>query len=353
MLSIINFLGVNVLNNVCCVILAAGEGKRMKSNMPKVLSSVLFEPMVGWVINSVVSCNIDNICVVTGYKHEVVRRYLDSLEHNIKSVVQHERKGTAHAVMTATEFLMQNIDGDVLILGGDAPFIDKATITKAYNIHKSCNNSATIISARIDNPTGYGRIIRSHDDYNVQAIIEEADATFTQKAIREINSGAYWFKVKDLIEFLGRVTNNTSQNEYYLTSIISLFIEAGLRVDAFETPSSDVALGANDTRQLQKLNEIARNKVLDSLMENGVKIPCRDGVIVDKTVVIGSGTTILPGTIINGKTTIGKDCVIGPNSQILDSSLGDGVVINQSYCKNSNIQSFELVGPFAVAVDLI
>ncbi|MBR2579070.1 MAG: NTP transferase domain-containing protein, partial [Clostridia bacterium] len=120
------------MNNVCCVILAAGEGKRMKSNEPKVLSSVLFEPMVGWVLNSVVTCGINDICVVTGYKHEKVREYLDTLEHNVESVIQTERKGTAHAVMTATEFLKKHAVGDVLILGGDAPFIDKATITKAY-----------------------------------------------------------------------------------------------------------------------------------------------------------------------------------------------------------------------------
>ena len=128
------------MENVCCVVLAAGEGKRMKSNIPKVLSSVLFEPMVGWVINSVVTCNIKDICVVTGYKHELVQAYLEGLGHNLESVVQNERKGTAHAVSTALPFLDKHRDGNVLILGGDAPFIDKATITKAYKIHKNSNN---------------------------------------------------------------------------------------------------------------------------------------------------------------------------------------------------------------------
>lgn len=338
------------MNNVCCVILAAGEGKRMKSNEPKVLSSVLFEPMVGWVLNSVVTCGIKDICVVTGYKHEKVRAYLDTLEHSVESVIQTERKGTAHAVMTATEFLKKHAVGDVLILGGDAPFIDKATITKAYKIHKNSNNSATIISARIDNPTGYGRIIRNREDYGVEAIVEEKDASFNERSIREINSGAYWFKVGDLLEFLGDITNNTAQNEYYLTSIIRLLMESGHRVDAFETPSSDVALGANDTRQLQNLNEIARNKVIDGLMENGVKIPCRDGIIVGKWVRVGSGTTILPGTILSGNTTIGEDCVIGPNSQIIDSRIGNGASVNQSYCKNGDVPSEQLVGPFASIV---
>lgn len=340
------------MNNVCCVILAAGEGKRMKSNDPKVLSSVLFEPMVGWVINSVVTCGIRDVCVVTGYKHEKVEEYIDSLEHNLQSVVQNERKGTAHAVMTASEFLKKRAVGDVLVLGGDAPFIDKATITKAYKIHKNSGNSATIISARIDNPTGYGRIIRNKEDYGIEAIIEEKDASFNERSIREINSGAYWFNVEDLMEFLGKITDDTAQNEYYLTSIIKLLIESGHRVDAFETPSSDVALGANDTRQLQTLNEIARNKVLDGLMENGVKIPCRDGIIVGKWVQIGSGTTILPGTILSGNTIIGEDCIIGPNSQIIDSRIGSGAVVNQSYCKNADVPAEQKIGPFASIINI-
>ena len=346
------FRSDEILKNVCCVILAAGEGKRMKSSEPKVLSSVLFEPMVGWVINTVVNCGIADICVVTGYKYKKLREYLDSLGHNLESVIQHERKGTAHAVMTAVDFLKKNINGDVLILGGDAPFIDKATITKAYKIHKNSSNAATIISARVDNPTGYGRIIRNNEDYGVEAIVEESDANFSERSICEINSGAYWFKVKDLIECLDKVTNETSQNEYYLTSTIELLIKGGYRVDAFETPSSDVALGANDTRQLQNLNEIARNKVIDGLMEEGVKIPCRDGIIVDKWVKVGSGTTIFPGTILMGNTVIGKECMIGPNSQIIDSRIGSRVTINQSYCKNAKIDDDQHVGPFASILNI-
>lgn len=340
------------MNDVCCVILAAGEGKRMKSNIPKVLSPVLFEPMVGWVINSVVTCNINNICVVTGYKHELVRSYLSNLGYDLESVVQKERKGTAHAVMTAFPFLERYIGGDVLVLNGDAPFIDKATITKAYKIHKNSGNSATIISSKLDNPCGYGRIIRNNFDYDVEAIVEEQDASFSQRSIKEINSGAYWFKVKDLINYLGKITNNTSQNEYYLTSVIELFIGDGLRVDAFETSASDVTLGANDTCQLQRLNEVARNKVIEGLLESGIKIPCSDGVIVGKWVQVGSGTTILPGTILSGKTVIGKECTIGPNTQVIDSVIGDNTVLNQSYCKNSIISDNKEIGPFVSFVNI-
>lgn len=341
------------MENTCCVVLAAGEGKRMKSSIPKVLSSILFEPMVGWVINSVVNCNIENICVVAGYRHELVQDYINSLEYNLEVIIQHERKGTAHAVMTAMPFLRKYSEGDVLILGGDAPFVDKKTITKAYKIHKNSNNAATIISSRLENPCGYGRIVRNSDDYNVEAIVEENDASFSQRSIKEINSGAYWFKVSHLMNYLGKITNDTHQGEYYLTSIIKLMIDAGLRVDAFETSSSSVALGANDVCQLQKLNEIARNKVIDGMMENGVKIPCRDGIIIGKWVEVGSGTTILPGTTLTGKTKIGKECIIGPNAQIIDCNIADSVSITQSYCKNSNIKSGEDIGPFVSLINQI
>ncbi len=340
------------MDNVCCVILAAGEGRRMKSSIPKVLSPVLFEPMVGWVINSVVMCSIEDVCVVTGYRHELVRDYLLSLGHNLESVIQNERMGTAHAVMTAFPFLEKHRNGDVLILGGDSPFIDKATITKAYKIHKNSNNSATIISSKLDNPCGYGRIIRNNTDYNVEAIVEEQDASFTQRSIREINSGAYWFKVNDLMMYLDKIKNNTCQNEYYLTSVIKLFIDSEHRVDAFETSSPDIALGANDTYQLQKLNEVARNKVIDGLMENGIKIACRDGVIIGKWVQVGAGTSILPGTILSGKTIIGKECTIGPGSYIIDCQIGDNAVINHSYCKNSIISENQKIGPFASFINI-
>ncbi len=339
------------MENVCCVILAAGEGKRMKSNIPKVLSSVLFEPMVGWVINAVIKCNIKNVCVVTGYKHELVQEYLESLKYNLESVIQTERKGTAHAVMTASGFLKKHQNGDVLILGGDAPFIDKPTIIKAYKTHKNSNNSATIISSRLENPCGYGRIIRDSRDYDVQAIVEEKDASFVQRSIKEINSGAYWFKVKDLLKFIDKVSDNTSQNEFYLTSVIELLIKNNYRVDAFETSSSDVALGANDACQLQKLNEIAREKVLNGLMENGIKIPCTDGIIVGRWVQVGSGTTILPGTILTGKTVIGKECVVGPSSQIIDSQIGDNTIVNNSYCKECIIPENQKIGPFVSFVN--
>lgn len=331
---------------MCCVVLAAGEGKRMNTNIPKVLADVLFKPMVGWVLESVFESNIKDICVVKGFKHEMVQKYIDSLDIKCESVIQNERKGTAHAVIMAKEFLEKRRGGDVLILGGDSPFIDKETILNSYKQHKNEGNSSTIISSKVNSPFGYGRIIRNFANDTVTAIVEERDANDNQKAIQEINSGAYWFRIDDLLSKLFEISDNTSQKEFYLTSIIELLIDGGFKVSAFETANSDVVLGANDLIQLEKLNKIARNKILDKLVAEGVNIPCRDGVIVGRDTVIYKGTTVLPNTMIIGRSVVYSDAIIGPNSQIVDSKIGEGVIFNSSYCKNSCVLGDKPINPF-------
>lgn len=339
------------MGDKCCVILAAGEGKRMKSDVPKVLSQVLFEPMLGWVVRAARKSGIDDICVVTGFKHEIVESYLDEMEIKCEYVVQGERKGTAHAVTTAGEFLKRHIDGDVLVLGGDSPFIDEETVGRAYKAHKEESNSATIISSRVKNPFGYGRIIRDARTDAVTAIVEESDASPEQKEICEINSGAYWFRVRELLDGLPRISNDVSQREYYLTSVIELLINDGFKVNAVEASISDLALGANDSCQLRTLNEIARKKVIDDAISKGVNIPCCDGVIIGRDVEVKGGTTILPGTVLMGKTFIGENCIIGPNSQVIDGKIGNGAIINSSYCKNGEVLSGVTVGPFESVIN--
>lgn len=339
---------IRELSKNCCIILAAGEGKRMNSGAPKVLSKVLFKPMLRWIIDAVSKSSINKICVVKGFQHEVLQKYLDGLDVKCESVLQSERKGTAHAVMTAKAFLERYIEGDVLILGGDSPFIDSNTILESYKKHKKFGNSATIVSSKVSNPHGYGRILRCGAEDRLIDIVEERDASLDQKKIKEINSGAYWFKVKDLLSHLFRISDNTSQNEYYLTSIVKLFIEEGFKVDAFETESSDIVLGANDSAQLEDLNLIARNKIIESLVENGVEIPCRDGVVVSVDAIVDKGATILPNTMILGKSVISSGAVVGPNSQVLDSKIGKGAVFNSSYCENVVVKENEKIGPFEI-----
>lgn len=338
---------------ICAVILAAGEGKRMKSNRPKVLSPVLFKPMLQWVIDSAHNARVGSICVVTGYMHEEVEKYLFDLNAGgvspgIEHVLQSERKGTGHAVMMAAPFLRRHRGGNVLVLNGDAPFVDAKIIGEALREHTENDNAVTVISAVLDDPTGYGRIVRSADTHLISAIVEQKDADPETLSICEINSGAYWFKVDDLLDILSFIKNDNKQGEYYLTDAVKLLIAHGKRADAFTTSDPSTVLGANDCVQLNSLNSIARDSILSGHMRDGVEIPCRDGVIIGPDVTVGNDTCILPGTILRGKTSIGSGCVLGPNSLITDCSVGDRAVLNSVQCEGCTIEADEAFTPFTV-----
>lgn len=313
------------------LILAGGEGKRMKSKKPKVLCEVLFEPMLGWVIDAVREAGIEDICVVTGSRHEQVEKYLSSLPFEVQTAFQSERLGTGHAVMMAREFLEAHRGGDVVILGGDAPFIDAKTLTDAYEAQSAAANTrgCTVISAEVDNPFGYGRIVRRDGGSELACIVEEKEATDEQKAIREVNSGAYWFAVDELLGALGKLTKSEKTGEYYLTDTIELIRSAGKTVSAFKADNADSVLGANDCIQLCALNEIARVRVLHEHMTNGVSIPCTDGVIIGRGVTIGADTVIYPSTVIRGGAVIGQECEIGPAVVINGGVVSDKALVSR------------------------
>lgn len=337
----------------CAVILAAGEGKRMKSNRPKVLSPVLFKPMLQWVLDASHKANINNICVVAGYMHETVVDYLSGVNQTetahskIEHVLQTERRGTGHAVMTADSFLNRFHGGNVLILNGDAPFIDAKVIDDALNEHVGNGNAVTVISAVLDDPTGYGRIVRDEDSHLISAIVEQKDADYATLAILEVNSGAYWFNIDDLLSVLYNIQTNNAQGEYYLPDAIKLLISGGKKAAAYTTSNANTVLGANDCLQLNALNSIARENILSQLMSAGIEIPCRDGVIIGPDVTIGSDTCILPGTILLGQTTIGSDCLLGPNTFITDCTIGDQVTLNSIQGSHCTIGSNQSPAPFS------
>lgn len=245
----------------CAIILAGGEGKRMKSDKPKTLSLVLEKPMLLWVINALKGADVKDICVVKGYKKECIEDFLDTYNRenseSIESVFQAERLGTGHAVMMAKQFLAK-CDGNVVILNGDAPFMDSKTISSALKQHEN-GFAATVISARVDDPTGYGRIVRDNDG-NLEAIVEQKDASEDILKINEVNSGGFWFDAQQLLSVLDRITSNNNAREYYLPDAIKLLLEDGKKVGAFTAECSDTVLGANDPAQLEELNEIARTK---------------------------------------------------------------------------------------------
>ncbi len=242
----------------CAVILAGGEGKRMKMNKPKPLAEVLSEPMLKWVINSVKRAGIDKICVVKGFGKEYIDEFTETLTFPVETVYQAERLGTGHAVMQAKDFLNEN-KGSVVILNGDAPFMDSETIKNSFDFHKAENNSATVISAKVDDPTGYGRIVRDENG-NLKTIVEQKDADEKTAAINEVNSGGFWFDTEKLLSVLGEIKSDNNAKEYYLPDALKLLLEKNEKIGAFTAQSPDTVLGANDPAQLKELENIALKK---------------------------------------------------------------------------------------------
>jgi bifunctional UDP-N-acetylglucosamine pyrophosphorylase/glucosamine-1-phosphate N-acetyltransferase len=330
------------LQDCCAVILAAGEGKRMKSNKPKVLHTILFKPMLDWVIDSVKAAGVEDLCVVCGHLNEQVEKHLEGIT---QTALQSQILGTGHAVMQASDFLTSHTGGQVLILCGDAPLICSDTIKKAYETQISGGYAATIITANSPDPYGYGRIVRTPSGV-IAAIVEQKDADDETKKINEINSGGYWFEINALLEVVSKLKNNNASGEYYLPDAVDLLINNGRKVGAYQASYNEV-LGANDRQQLSELGEIARKMMIEHHMKNGVSIPCKDGVIIGADVKIGEDTEILPGSILRGNTTVGSDCIIGPNSLLENMTVGNGVKINASQCYQSIIHNESKVGPFS------
>jgi len=325
----------------CAVILAGGQGNRMKSNMPKPMFKVLGEPMLEWVIKACEKSDLTNICVVKGFNAETIDQYLNG---RFSTVLQSERLGTGHAVMHSVDFLNSHLDGNTLVLCGDAPFIDEETIRSSLYLHEKKGNSVTVITSIAENPTGYGRVVRNEN--GISAIVEQKDATEEQKKICEINSGAYWFRTRELLFALNELKPNNSQGEYYLTDTISILISNNYRADAFISQNPNAVVAANDRKELLMLNTIARMEVIDRHMKNGVEFGCTDGVVIENEVKIGVGTEILSGTILRGNTVIGEDCVIGPNCIVENCEVGNNTRLNSVQAYDSKICDNVKAGPF-------
>lgn len=329
----------------CAIIMAGGKGTRMKATCPKVMCEVLFTPMISYVVDAVKEAGAQDICVITGYKHEMLEEYLAKKDENIKTVLQQPQLGTGHAVMQAQSFIDEHLDDDIIILNGDGPLIDAETINKAYDYHKDNNNSITLISAIVDDTNGIGHIQRDENG-KLLRIIEHKDANEEEKKINESNAGFYWFNGHDLSYALSKITNNNAQNEYYITDSLEILLSAGKNGGAYVVENNEVTFGANDRKQLNMLNNIMRRNINDNLMVNGVDIPCTDGVMIGKDVKIGSSTVILPNTIILGDTVIGENCTVGPNTYISNSTVGDDVILDNCKILDSTVENGVDAGPF-------
>lgn len=331
-------------NNV--VILAGGQGKRMKTDKPKVLCNVIGEPMLEWVITACENAQLEKICVVKGFAADMIDEYVNkrSSKAEIQTVMQEERLGTGHAVMQAKEFLEAHKDGNTLVLCGDVPFIDEDTINGALELHIQRDCSVTVVTSRVENPTGYGRIIRN--DKGISGIAEHKDCDPYQLAITEVNSGCYWFKTADLLDVLFEIMPENAQGEYYLTDCIELLIAKGKTADAYISRNPNVALGADDRRGLLMLNDIARSEIIGKFLDDGIEFCCTDGVSIGNNVTIGAGTVIHSGVILRGNTVIGENCVLGNNCIIENTKVGNNVNLNNVQAYESIIEDDVKIGPY-------
>lgn len=323
------------------IVLAAGEGKRMKSKLPKVLHRICGKAMVDHVVGALKAAGVNDFIVVVGHGADMVSNHLGS---SIKTAYQEKQLGTGHAVMCCESFL-KGKNGVVIILAGDAPLINAKTISKVFEYHVANQFSATVLTADADNPDGFGRIIRNQDG-NIEKIVEHKDAAEEEKNIKEINSGTYCFNIAELMDVLGKISNNNSQGEYYLTDAIEILKKQGKKVGAFKADFTEF-MGVNSRVQLYEANEVMRKRILLNLMNEGVSIIDPSSTYIDVDVMVGKDTIIYPGTIIEGKTTIGEDCIIGPNTRIVDCIIENGVECQSSVVLKSTIKDGAIIGPFA------
>ena len=324
------------------VILAAGMGTRMKSKMPKVLHKVCGKPLSKWVIDASKAAGADKVCAVVGHKAETVKEVLGDV---CEFALQAEQKGTGHAVMQAID-VIKNSKGEVVILNGDTPLITAETINKAIEYHKNNGNQATVITAILDDATGYGRIVRDNDG-SVLKIVEQKDASEEEKKINEVNSGMYVFDAQSLVYALDKITPNNAQGEYYLTDTLEILLSAGKKIGGYAISDNDEIRGINDRVQLNEAEKIMQKRINEYHMRNGVTMRNPESVYIEDGVEIGNDTDICQNVTIKSGTKIGSDCVIGSGSMLDRAVIHDGVDVLSSVILESEVDEGTHVGPFA------
>ncbi|MDA8227440.1 MAG: bifunctional UDP-N-acetylglucosamine diphosphorylase/glucosamine-1-phosphate N-acetyltransferase GlmU [Desulfitobacterium hafniense] len=325
---------------IAAVIMAAGKGTRMKSKYPKVMHKLAGRPMIDHVLNLAALVEIERPIVILGHGREVIERHLPE---SVQVAVQNEQLGTGHAVMQALPFLD---DSDlVLVLSGDQPLVRDSTLRSLLKLHLDSKASATILTARMNNPYGYGRIIKAEGEF--QRIVEEKDATEAERELTEINTGTYCFNSGLLREMLSQISPNNAQGEYYLTEVFSLLKAHGHRISTSCTDDSIEALGINSREQLAEAEKVLRKRICSFWMNEGVTIIDPETTFIETDVKFGRDIILHPFTFIKGETTIEDDCIIGPNSVLESCICKQGAEIIQTVAKNAIIGENCSVGPFA------
>ncbi|BDU50707.1 bifunctional UDP-N-acetylglucosamine diphosphorylase/glucosamine-1-phosphate N-acetyltransferase GlmU [Haliovirga abyssi] len=323
------------------IILAAGQGTRMKSNLPKILHKVNGIPMVKQVIKELDKAKVEKNILVLGHKIDEVLEELGEVEY----VVQNERLGTGHAVMQAEEKL-KDYDGIVVVLCGDTPLITAKTIDMLINEHINNKEAATVLTTDFENPFGYGRIVKNTSG-NIEAIVEEKEATEEIKAIKEVNTGVYCFDSKKLFKALHKVGKNNEKGEYYLTDVVKILKENGENVKTHKISDNKEVYGVNSKVHLSTAESILKDRKNMELMESGVTLIDPSTTYIEMDVKIGKDSIIYPGAIIQGNTVIGENVTIIGNSRIVNSEISANVVIESSVIEESVVEEGVTIGPFA------
>lgn len=324
------------------VVLAAGKGTRMKSDKPKVLHNICGKPMIDHVIDSIKGAGIDNIVVIVGHKGEEVQK---SLGKRATIVFQHEQLGTAHALLQAHSVL-EGFTGHILVVCGDTPLVSSSTLSKLVEESKRTRAAAIVLTAFLDEPTGYGRIIRDSRGEIIK-IVEQKDASPDELIIKEINTGIYCFAAEGLFEALSSLKSDNAQGEYYLTDVIAYYKNKVAKISTASVVDPVEIMGINDRKQMAFVESVMRVKIQERLMLSGVTIIDPNTTYINDSVIIGKDTIIYPFTILEGNTTIGRDCEIGPNTRLINVTVGDNTKIVESNIIDSRIDYNCDIGPYA------
>lgn len=323
------------------VILAAGKGTRMRSKLPKVLHKVGGKAMLQHVLDAADAAGAAEKIVIVGHGAELVESMVGEQG---KIVLQAEQLGTGHAVMQ-TKDALAGFTGTAMILCGDTPLLDGEELKKFYEAHVQSGAAATVLTAFMDNPFGYGRIVRDADG-NVQGIVEEKDADAQQKLIKEINTGIYCLECPLMFDVLATLTCDNAQGEYYLTDVLTKLNEAGKKVGGVVTEDSDMVMGINSRRQLAEAESVMRVRILNKLMDEGVTIMDPASTFIESSVTIGRDTVIYPFTWLEGNTEIGEDCEIGPNVRLTNVEVGNGTHLQFVYGHDCKVCDEVTAGPY-------
>ncbi|TDQ04284.1 bifunctional UDP-N-acetylglucosamine diphosphorylase/glucosamine-1-phosphate N-acetyltransferase GlmU [Labedaea rhizosphaerae] len=335
---------------ISTIVLAAGEGTRMRSRTPKVLHRVAGRSLVEHAVRAAAGVDPEFLLVVIGHGRDAVAEHLAGvaaeLDRPVLTAVQEQQNGTGHAVSCALEALPEKLAGTVVVTYGDAPLLDTATLEGLLAEHESAGNAVTVLTAHLTDPTGYGRIVRDADGA-VRAIVEQKDADAQQQAITEINSGVYAFDAAVLVDGLSRISTDNAQGELYLTDVLGIARGDGKRVGALAAGDPWLVEGVNDRVQLAKVGAEFNRRLVERWMRAGVTVIDPASTWLDAGVELARDVLIEPGVQLRGKTKVAEGATVGPDSTLTDVTIGEGATVCRTHGSGARIGPGATVGPFA------